>query len=54
MRFKLKAITVSSINENSAIRLITNDEEFNRVVGGGLVSGSVTLLAGEPGIGKSN
>ena len=48
-----KAITVSSINENSAIRLITNDEEFNRVVGGGLVSGSVTLLAGEPGIGKS-
>lgn len=48
-----KAIPVSSINENSAIRLITNDEEFNRVVGGGLVSGSVTLLAGEPGIGKS-
>ena len=45
-----KAIPVSSINENSAIRLITNDEEFNRVVGGGLVSGSVTLLAGEPGI----
>ena len=48
-----KAIPVSSINENSAIRLLTNDEEFNRVVGGGLVSGSVTLLAGEPGIGKS-
>ena len=48
-----KAIPVSSINEKSAIRLITNDEEFNRVVGGGLVSGSVTLLAGEPGIGKS-
>ena len=36
-----------------SIRLLTNDEEFNRVVGGGLVSGSVTLLAGEPGIGKS-
>ena len=48
-----KAIPVSSINEKSAIRLLTNDEEFNRVVGGGLVSGSVTLLAGEPGIGKS-
>ena len=48
-----KAIPVSSINENHAIRLLTNDEEFNRVVGGGLVSGSVTLLAGEPGIGKS-
>tara|TARA_Y100000589_G_scaffold59508_1_gene50059 strand:+ start:1311 stop:2663 length:1353 start_codon:yes stop_codon:yes gene_type:complete len=48
-----KAIPVSFIKENSAIRLLTNDEEFNRVVGGGLVSGSVTLLAGEPGIGKS-
>lgn len=48
-----KAIPVSSIKENIAIRLLTNDEEFNRVVGGGLVSGSVTLLAGEPGIGKS-
>ena len=48
-----KAIPVSSIKENAAIRLQTNDEEFNRVVGGGLVSGSVTLLAGEPGIGKS-
>ncbi len=48
-----KAIPVSSIKENAAIRLLTNDEEFNRVVGGGLVSGSVTLLAGEPGIGKS-
>ena len=48
-----KAIPVSFIKENSAIRLLTNDEEFNRVVGGGLVSGSVTLIAGEPGIGKS-
>ena len=48
-----KAIPVSSIKENTSIRLQTNDEEFNRVVGGGLVSGSVTLLAGEPGIGKS-
>ena len=48
-----KAIPVSSIKENAAIRLLTNDEEFNRVVGGGLVSGSVTILAGEPGIGKS-
>ncbi len=48
-----KAIPVSSIVENSTIRLQTNDDEFNRVVGGGLVRGSVTLLAGEPGIGKS-
>ncbi len=31
----------------------TSIEEFDRVLGGGLVPGSVTLLAGEPGIGKS-
>ena len=35
------------------IRLTTVSEEFNRVFGGGIVSGSVNLVAGEPGIGKS-
>lgn len=34
-------------------RLITIDNEFNRVIGGGVVPGSVILIAGEPGIGKS-
>lgn len=34
-------------------RVTTDIEEFDRVVGGGLVKGSVVLLAGEPGIGKS-
>ncbi|RMD88480.1 MAG: DNA repair protein RadA [Calditrichaeota bacterium] len=34
-------------------RIILPESEFNRVVGGGLVPGSVILLAGEPGIGKS-
>jgi DNA repair protein RadA/Sms len=34
-------------------RLITPDAELNRVLGGGLVPGSVVLIAGEPGIGKS-
>lgn len=34
-------------------RLVTSVDEFDRVVGGGLVPGSVVLLAGEPGIGKS-
>ncbi len=29
------------------------DEELNRVLGGGMVPGSITLLGGEPGIGKS-
>jgi DNA repair protein RadA/Sms len=34
-------------------RLITNDSELNRVLGGGIVPGSIVLIAGEPGIGKS-
>ena len=34
-------------------RLKTPDEEFNRVLGGGIVDGSLVLIGGEPGIGKS-
>ena len=34
-------------------RLITPDNELNRVLGGGIVSGSIVLIGGEPGIGKS-
>lgn len=34
-------------------RIHTGDEELNRVLGGGLVPGSLTLIGGEPGIGKS-
>jgi len=34
-------------------RIITADAELNRVLGGGIVSGSIVLVAGEPGIGKS-
>jgi DNA repair protein RadA/Sms len=34
-------------------RIATGLEEFDRVLGGGLVLGSVTLLGGDPGIGKS-
>jgi DNA repair protein RadA/Sms len=34
-------------------RLLTADAELNRVLGGGIVYGSITLIAGEPGIGKS-
>lgn len=34
-------------------RITTRSEEFNRVLGGGIIPGSVILLAGEPGIGKS-
>ena len=35
------------------VRIDMNDEELNRVLGGGLVPGSLVLLGGEPGIGKS-
>ncbi len=46
-------LTLSEIETTSEIRLNTHDEELNRVLGGGLVQGSLILLGGEPGIGKS-
>ena len=46
-------VTLSEISANSQARVITPDKEFNRVLGGGIVSGSVVLVGGEPGIGKS-
>jgi DNA repair protein RadA/Sms len=45
-----KLSEVKHIEKN---RLKSGFEEFDRVVGGGIVPGSVTLLAGDPGIGKS-
>lgn len=42
-----------SINANEEPRIDMMDEELNRVLGGGLVPGSLVLLGGEPGIGKS-
>lgn len=44
---------VGQINASSEFRLDIYDKEFNRVLGGGLVPGSLVLLGGEPGIGKS-
>ncbi|MGY8922391.1 MAG: DNA repair protein RadA [Flavobacteriales bacterium] len=46
-------IRIDSIDVTEVPRIITQDEELNRVLGGGLVPGSVILLGGEPGIGKS-
>jgi DNA repair protein RadA/Sms len=40
-------------DEEEGPRLTTRLEEFNRVLGGGIVAGSVVLLGGDPGIGKS-
>jgi DNA repair protein RadA/Sms len=48
-----KPLRVNEISTEKEIRLNTFDLEFNRVLGGGLVPGSLTLLGGEPGIGKS-
>lgn len=44
---------LNSKNLEKEIRIKTNIEEFDRVLGGGFVSGSVILLGGDPGIGKS-
>lgn len=48
-----KPLRVTEIDTTEEIRLNTNDQELNRVLGGGIVPGSLTLLGGEPGIGKS-
>ena len=44
---------ISNIIYKEEDRLVTLDTEFNRVLGGGIVPGSLILLGGEPGIGKS-
>lgn len=44
---------VSEISVQTEARMDTGDAEFNRILGGGLVPGALTLLGGEPGIGKS-
>lgn len=44
---------IGEISGSKAERIHINDQEFNRVIGNGLVKGSVILLGGEPGIGKS-
>ncbi|MBO7142979.1 MAG: DNA repair protein RadA [Bacteroidales bacterium] len=48
-----KPVRISEIETNTAERIDTNNTEFNRVLGGGIVPGSVILIGGEPGIGKS-
>ena len=46
-------ISVDDIEIKDEFRIETGDKEFNRVLGGGIIPGSITLLGGEPGIGKS-
>lgn len=49
----VEAVALGSLAEDSESRYPTGFEEFDRVLGGGLVPGSVVLLGGDPGIGKS-
>ena len=46
-------LKMNEIITDNEIRLIVKDDEWDRVLGGGLVPGSVCLISGEPGIGKS-
>jgi DNA repair protein RadA/Sms len=48
-----KTQPLSTIQTKDTPRLFSTDTELNRVLGGGIVPGSIVLVAGEPGIGKS-
>lgn len=48
-----RAVVIDEISETTEIRYDTGISEFNRVLGGGLVKGSLVLIGGDPGIGKS-
>ncbi|WP_339610202.1 DNA repair protein RadA [uncultured Planktosalinus sp.] len=48
-----KPLRINEIDTTAEARLDTQNTEFNRVLGGGIVPGSLILLGGEPGIGKS-
>ena len=48
-----KVMNLKSIKEDSNRRILTGNKELDRVLGGGIVLGSLTLISGDPGIGKS-
>jgi len=48
-----KLVKINEIDTDEEYRISTGNEELDRVLGGGVVPGSVVLLGGEPGIGKS-
>src|SRR5690606_3502972 len=50
---KEHTINIIEVETSEEPRIITPSGELNRVLGGGIVLGSVTLIGGEPGIGKS-
>lgn len=50
---KSKPIAITNVSADKEQRIQTDDQELDRVLGGGLVKGSLVLIGGEPGIGKS-
>lgn len=48
-----KAKPITQIQEDNVTRFSSNDDEFDLVLGGGIVPGSLTLIGGSPGVGKS-
>ncbi len=48
-----EVVTLNSVSEGKEDRRTTHIDELDRVLGGGLVAGSLTLVGGDPGIGKS-
>ncbi|MBY0476770.1 MAG: DNA repair protein RadA [Chitinophagaceae bacterium] len=50
---EMKTISLNEVKSGEEKRMFTQDAELNRVLGGGIVPGSIVLIAGEPGIGKS-
>ena len=50
---KKKTQQLHEVKTSDTPRIVTVDHELNRVLGGGIVPGSIVLVAGEPGIGKS-
>ena len=48
-----RAVKLSEVTATELPRIPTGSEEFDRVLGGGLVPGGVVLIGGDPGIGKS-
>ncbi|CAI8014969.1 DNA repair protein RadA [Geodia barretti] len=48
-----EALSLADVSVNSQPRIALPSNELNRVLGGGIVPGSISLLTGEPGVGKS-
>lgn len=51
--YQSKALPINEVLENDYHRIETSFKEYDRVMGGGFVKGSLTLISGHPGVGKS-